>query len=168
MGPGNSHYEQGVAPRPLFFFRRTLSMRRITSIAASVRRPGRFDVTFDDGGTTTLSIEVIDRLHLASGGIADELVESEIAREESVLVVYDRALNMLALRARSSDELRKKLVQKGETAEIVDVALERLRQIGFLDDASFARQFARSKTLGAGLSKRRLKQQLARKGVAAP
>src|SRR6185436_9542571 len=34
-----------------------------------------------------------------------------------------------------------------------------------LDDANFARQFARSKALGAGLSKRRLQQELSKRGV---
>jgi regulatory protein len=73
---------------------------------------------------------------------------------------------MLALRARSAAELRRLLVRKGEPAELVDVAIERLLRAGFLDDESFARQFARSKLLGAGLSRRRVQQELARRGVA--
>ena len=58
------------------------------------------------------------------------------------------------------------LIRKGEPAELVDVAMERLVRAGFLDDASFARQFTRSKAVGAGLSRRRVQQELARRGVA--
>jgi regulatory protein len=58
------------------------------------------------------------------------------------------------------------LIRKGEPAELVDVAIERLVRAGFLDDASFARQFTRSKAVGAGLSRRRVQQELARRGVA--
>jgi len=88
-----------------------------------------------------------------------------LSREAAIVATYDRALNMIALRARSAAELRRLLVRKGEPAEYVDVAIERLVRAGFLDDASFAKQFARSKALGAGLSRRRVQQELAKRGV---
>ena len=122
-------------------------------------------MAFADGEGATLSLDAVDRLHLAVGGIVDDRLAAEVAREETILATYDRALNMLALRGRSSKELRRRLVQKGEEAAIVDVAIERLVQAGYLDDASFARQFARSKALGAGLSRGRLTQELSRKGI---
>jgi regulatory protein len=78
---------------------------------------------------------------------------------------YDRALDMLASRARSVVELRRMLLRKGEPAGDVDAAIERLRGAGLLDDASYARQLARSKALGAGQSRRRIGQELAKKGV---
>jgi regulatory protein len=63
-------------------------------------------------------------------------------------------------------ELRRALIKKGEPAADVDAAIERLRGAGLLDDASYARQLARSKALGAGQSRRRIAQELARRGVA--
>ena len=78
---------------------------------------------------------------------------------------YDRALDLLALRARSEAELRQKLIRKGEPAASVDEAIERLKAQKLLDDAQFARQFARAKVVGAGASRRRIAMELARKGV---
>ena len=78
---------------------------------------------------------------------------------------YDRALDLLAIRGRSIAELRRKLVQKGEEVAAVDEAIERLKAQGFLDDAHFARQFARAKVVGAGASRRRIAMELGRKGV---
>ena len=78
---------------------------------------------------------------------------------------YDRALDLLALRARSVAELRRKLIQKGESADAVDEAIERLKAQRFLDDEQFARQFARAKAVGSGASRRRIAMELARKGV---
>ena len=143
-------------------------MQTITSIAPDPRRQGRFLVAVDGEPRATLSVEAIDRLRLAHGKALDERLELEITRETMVLDVFDRALNMLALTARSSSDLRQRLVRKGASPEIVDVAIERLQHAGFLDDASFARQFARSKALGAGLSRRRVLEDLLRKGVASP
>jgi regulatory protein len=123
-------------------------------------------VFVDGHERATLSLEAIERLRLAIGTALDDRMGAALDREAAVLATYDRAINMLAARARSSVELRRLLVRKGEPAEYVAVAIERLVAAGLLDDASFARQFARSKALGAGLSRRRLQQELARKGVA--
>ena len=46
------------------------------------------------------------------------------------------------------------------------MSIARLPAALLLDDADFARQFARSKAVGQGLSRRRLQQELFRKGVA--
>jgi regulatory protein len=79
---------------------------------------------------------------------------------------YERALDMLEARARGADELKRLLLRKGEPANDVDAALTRLAEAGLIDDASYARQLARTKALGAGLSRRRIQQELARRGVA--
>jgi regulatory protein len=79
---------------------------------------------------------------------------------------YERALDMLEARSRAVTELRRLLVRKGEPEADVDAAIERLRANGLLDDDNFARQLTRSKALGAGLSRRRIQQELSKRGVA--
>jgi regulatory protein len=79
---------------------------------------------------------------------------------------YDRALDMLEARARGADELKRLLLRKGEPPADVDAALERLIASGLIDDANYARQVARSKALGAGMSRRRIQLELTRRGVA--
>jgi regulatory protein len=93
-------------------------------------------------------------------------LEEAIAVESARLHSYDRALNMLAFRARSSSELARSLVRKGEEKAHVDWAIARLREQGLLDDAAFARAFTRSRVVGGKQSRRRVEQELARKGVA--
>jgi regulatory protein len=138
----------------------------VSAITATPRRNGRFDVVIDGALAATLSLEAIERLQLSVGSVVDERLSAALAREAAIVATYDRALNMIALRARASSELRRLLIRKGEPAEFVDLAIERLVRAGFLDDASFAKQFTRSKAVGAGLSRRRVQQELARRGVA--
>lgn len=140
-------------------------MSLVTGIVASPRKPGRFDLIVDGRHEATLSLETIERLALAVGRPFDA-VRDQVQREAALLATYDRALNMLALRARSARELRRQLVRKGEPAEQVDEVIARLHAAGFLDDGAFARQYARTKTLGAGMSRRRIQQELGRRGVA--
>jgi len=140
-------------------------MSVITAIVPSAKKPGRFDVLVDGRHEVTVSIETVERLALAPGRAYDSL-RDVVRREAAVLATYDRALNMLALRARSSRELHRQLVRKGEPPDQVDAAIVRLHVAGFLDDGEFARQFARSKAVGAGMSRRRIQKELGRRGVA--
>jgi len=140
-------------------------MSVISGIIPTPRHPGRFDVIVDGDAIATLSIDIIERLQLAVGRDVSAIVD-RIASEAAQLKVYDRALNMLAFRARSSGELARTLVRKGEEKAHVDRAIERLKEQGFLDDAAFAQSFARAKVVGASQSRRRVQQELSRKGVA--
>src|SRR4051812_27498622 len=107
----------------------------ITAIVPSARKQGRFELVVDGKPHATLGLEAIESLRLNVGGTLDERLASAVQREAALLSTYDRAVNMLAARARSSLELRRLLVRKGEPADQVDVALERLLRGGFLDDA---------------------------------
>ena len=137
----------------------------VTAIVASPRTTGRFTILVDGKSFATLSLDVIERLRVRVGAsIADRREAIEI--EEAALRTYDRALSMLAAQARSARDLERRLVRKGEDHAHVRSAIERLRAAGFVDDAVFARQLARSKLLGAGHSARRLRQELGKRGVA--
>jgi regulatory protein len=137
----------------------------VTAIVASPRAPGRFSVVVDGMPFATLAIDAIERLSLSIGAsVAGRL--DVIQQEEAALHTYDRAVSMLAAQPRSARDLAYRLVRKGEDPELVRRAVERLRGAGLVDDASFARQLARSKLLGAGYSPRRLRQELGNRGVA--
>lgn len=140
-------------------------MSVISGIEPAPRHPGRFDILVDGTRSATLSLDAIERLQLRVGRDLAGL-EERIALEVAQLAVYDRALNMLAFRARSSAELARALVRKGGERSIVDRAIARLQEQGLLDDAAFAQSFTRAKVLGANQSRRRVQQHLARKGVA--
>jgi regulatory protein len=78
---------------------------------------------------------------------------------------YNYALNLLAARPYSSSALRRKLGQKEYSAADADDAIRRLVDNGLLDDRKYAEQYARSRMLSTGASKRRLTQDLYRKGI---
>jgi regulatory protein len=136
----------------------------ITAIVPAPRPAGRFSVLVDGREVAVLTLEAIERLRLVVGRPIEGL-EEQVALETARLHAYDRALNMLAFRARSSSELARALQRKGEERAHIDWALERLREQGLLDDAAFARSFARSKVVDGKQSRRRVQQDLARMGV---
>ena len=78
---------------------------------------------------------------------------------------YNYALNLLAARPYASRALHRKLIQKKYSAADADDVIRRLLDNGLLNDERFAEQYARSKMLSTGASKRRLTQDLYRKGI---
>ena len=78
---------------------------------------------------------------------------------------YNYALNLLGARPYSTSALRRKLIQKEYEPADADHAIGRLVDNGLLDDRKYAEQFARSKIVTTGASKRRVQQDLYRKGI---
>ena len=81
------------------------------------------------------------------------------------LSAYNYALNLLSARPYATRALHRKLIQKQYSAADADDAIRRLVDNGLLNDAKYAEQYARSKMLSTGTSKRRVQQDLFRKGI---
>ena len=73
-----------------------------------------------------------------------------------------RAFRLLAAKARSVAQLRERLLERAE-AEVVEQALARLVELGYLNDEEFARSFANSRLSYKPLGRTRLRQDLQRK-----
>jgi len=78
---------------------------------------------------------------------------------------YNYALNLLSARPYATRALHRKLIQKEYPAADADDAIRRLVDNGLLNDEKYAEQYARSKIVSTGASKRRLTQDLYRKGI---
>ena len=77
---------------------------------------------------------------------------------------YNHAVKLLSYRDHSCMELADKLRQKGN-GEYADYAVERLYEQGYLDDRRFALSFANELIRLKGYGKRRIEQELYRKGI---
>jgi regulatory protein len=78
---------------------------------------------------------------------------------------HERALGLLAVRARSRRELERRLLQAGFPTDEVDAELVRLEAVGLVDDREFARQLARHELVSRRSGTRAVASALAAKGV---
>lgn len=140
--------------------------RVVTAVIPSARRVGRFDLMVDGRAVASLSLDAVERLRLQVGAPFGDALAAAVDEAAAAQRTYDRALDLLAVRARAARDLARTLIRKGESPAHVGAAVTRLTELGFLDDAAFARQFARAKLAGPGFSRRRLQAELARRGVA--
>jgi regulatory protein len=87
---------------------------------------------------------------------------SEPSREELARAL---CLRLLTARARTRAELAGQLAKRGYPEEVSVRVLDRLTDVGLVDDAGFAEQWVHSRRANAGKGKRALAAELHTKGV---
>lgn len=74
-------------------------------------------------------------------------------------------LRQLTASPRSRQQLFETLMRRGCDPEVADRVLDRMTQVGLVDDAAYARSLVRSQQASRGLARRALRQELRKKGV---
>jgi regulatory protein len=84
------------------------------------------------------------------------------AREEQARAL---CLRLLTARARTRAELAGQLAKRGYPDDVSTRVLDRLSDVGLINDAEFAEQWVRSRRINAGKGKRALAAELRTRGV---
>jgi regulatory protein len=85
-------------------------------------------------------------------------------RQKKAMTAAER---LLSFRPRSQREICRKLAQKGFGEDIQGEVLRRLKELGLVDDAAFARYWAENRSAFSPRSSRMLQLELRQKGVIA-
>src|SRR6476659_10588827 len=87
---------------------------------------------------------------------------AELSREEQA---RNLCLRLLTARARTRAELAGQLTKRGYPEDVSARVLDRLADVGLVDDRDFADQWVRSRHVNAGKGKRALVSELRTRGV---
>ena len=103
----------------------------------------------------------------AASAAADPVPEVDIKALEPDPrdVARQIVLRQLAMAPRSRAELAQRLAQRGCTAEVADAVLDRMTQVGLVDDEAYAHMLVRTQQAGRGLARRALARELRTKGI---
>ena len=96
--------------------------------------------------------------------ILDDEALTDLQGKVNARRAFNKASDLLALRDHSEKELLQKLRQKG-FADGAEEATEKLKSYGYLDDSRFALRFAQELQRVKHYGKKRIEQELYRKGV---
>ena len=131
----------------------------------SVRRiHSRAVLTLSNGETRVMPRALLRERPYRGGVPFDEAAFDALLRERSYPFALERAVSLLAVRARTKRELRDALRQCAYSDAVIDRVIARMDEAGYIDDADFASQWAASRT-GKGLGTRRIAMELRQKGV---
>lgn len=138
---------------------------RITGIEVQKNNEGRVSIYLDGAFAFGLDKEVSLKHNLHEGDELEESVIDEILLMEERTRAKQKALALLAYRARSVEELRKKLKEKDFSERTIDRVIDDFLQVGLLDDRQFASAYVHSRMLQKPMGKRLLRQELFSKGI---
>jgi regulatory protein len=124
----------------------------------------RFEVRVGDS-VATVSAALIAEFQLSLGKVVTPSEAEALSRSVARLRVFDKAVALLALRARSARDLRTALRRRGAVATDANAVVDQLQELGLVNDAAFARAVAQGRASATGMSRRRVSQVLARKGI---
>jgi len=103
----------------------------------------------------------------ASSAVGDPVpdVQKQDGEPDPHDVARQIVLRQLAMAPRSRAELMQKLAQRGCAADVAATVLDRMTQVGLVDDEAYAQMLVRSQQAGRGLAKRALARELRAKGI---
>jgi regulatory protein len=146
-----------------------MAIYKITDLKQGVRNPDRVNVYVD--GKFLFSVDVSQVVDLGvKVGLEiseDELTEFKRASEFGKL--YQRALEWVLMRPHSEKEcrdyLRRKIFERKLDKNYIDKIVEKLKDKRYLDDCRFAEWYVENRFSKKGVSTKRLKMELLKKGV---
>jgi regulatory protein len=135
----------------------------VTALRAT--RGGGVALHVDEEYVCVVSESLVARWRLFKGRELSAADVAAIRATSSADRVMGDAHRLLGHRARSTHELRKRLLAKDHDSGAVDDALERLAADGLLDDASFARSYVADKRRLDNWGAERIRRGLRESGV---
>lgn len=139
-------------------------MAVVTALRAT--RRGRVAVYVDGDLVCAVGEAAVARWRLYKGRTLDDADLSRLVDEASRELTLGDAYRLLGHRARSTAELRRRLLARDHAPEAVEAVLRSLSDDGLLDDAAFARSYVADKRRLAGWGTERIRRGLADAGVA--
>lgn len=137
----------------------------VTALTKQEKRAWRTSIFVDGQFWKAYNTEAIIELGLHEGqrftlSELDELVHS-LERRRAI----DRAVLLLSYRPRSIHEIEDRLKKAGFGPDIIDEAVEKLKELGYLDDDAFAQAWLKDRMDSKLYGPKRIKQELRLKGV---
>lgn len=136
-----------------------------TLMLTGVRRiHGRAVLTLSNGETLTMPRAMLKERPYRGGVPFDRESFDVFLRERAYPFAMEKAVALLASRARTEKEIADALRQNAYPEQTVARVMARLHEAGYLDDEDFAGQWAASRA-SKGLGARRIRMELRQKGV---
>ena len=136
----------------------------VTALEIQKRNKERVNVYLDN--EYAFSLDIMAAAQLRKGQELDDNEIADLRDQDDVTRAVDRAVRFLSYRPRSITEVRRNLAEKKVDDVVIDATIERLKNLGYLDDRSFAAYWVENRDQFKPLSQRALRYELRQKGIA--
>jgi regulatory protein len=138
---------------------------KITAIKAQARVGGRFSIFVDGSYAFSFSEAGLLEHKLQAGQQLDDEAFKRLKQASNEDKLYGDVLRYLYLRSRSVWEVRFYMQRKQVSPALADTILNKLSDLGMLNDTRFAKAWVDNRRLLHPISKRKLQQELRAKRI---
>jgi len=138
---------------------------KITAIKQQVKRAGRYSIFVDGKYAFSLSESALLEHKLASGQELTKERLGEFKKLSSEDKLYNQTLRYVAMRLRSRWEVEFYLKRKDASPTLIDEILNKLSNIGMIDDRKLAQAFVNDRQLLRPTSRRKIIMELRKKHI---
>ena len=137
---------------------------KIESLASKPDRAGRYLIRFDNGATMRLYRQTVEDHGLCPGKELDEEQLQTLRNDAGQMSAKMRAVRIVSASSVSKDDLRQRLIRKGETPRQAQEAVDWMSDLNLVDDRQTAEQIV-SRCIARGYGLARAKQMLYEKKI---
>ena len=135
----------------------------VTALKQQKRNPNRVNIYLD--GDFAFGVSKIVAAWLKVGQNLNTEEQAELLSKDEGEKAYQRALNFISYRPRSSSEVERNLRKHAVTDEIIEEVIERLLSKGILDDVAFAKLWVENRSAFRPRGRYALRSELRQKGI---
>lgn len=128
-------------------------------------KKNKYNVFLSSGEVITLDERVITKNELLLKKEIDKELYDKVICESRVYELVDIAIKYISIRLRSIKEIRDYLKKKEENEEIINASVDKLIDLGYLDDDRFTKAFIKDKLNFTNMGDYKIKMELQRLGV---
>lgn len=126
---------------------------------------GMIALFFDGEFAFSMPPDAFAQSRLQIGCEVDERRLGELAFQAQEKKARSKALELLSYRAYTRSDLTKRLLQKFDDEQAVESAVAHMQELGYINDAAYAKSLAEKLLFQKGYGKYRIRQELILKGV---
>ena len=138
-------------------------MKIITALKAQEKNKRRVSVFLDGEFYCGLGLFTVISNRLKVGDSVDEKTLAALAEQDDYSSALDNSLNYISKSMHTKMQIILHLKKKGYDNKVIARVIDKLTELGYVDDGLFARRYANEKSRGEG--KRKIAAMLRAKGV---
>lgn len=143
----------------------TLQSGTITKLEVQKRNTDRVSVFIDETFAFGVHQDVVVKHGLRTGQALNVEEQRAIIAEEELVRAKQRAFDYLAYKPRTEAEVRRKLRRQDHPEATIDQVIERMYELGYLDDEAYARDYVHNRFSNKGYGPVRIQMELKDRGV---
>lgn len=137
----------------------------ITKIGRQKNNPERYNIYIEEKYAFAVDETILLKYQLSKGRILEDFERDEIVFDDEVRKAFNKAIQFLSFRMRSEHEVKEKLLDAEYGEAVVLEAIQKLYQLGFLNDETFSKALLETQKKTGKKGPRAIQQELIKKGI---